>query len=226
MPMMSEDEFFVQRCLSGEKGTFGALVDKYKDAVCGLAHSKVHNFHDAQDIAQEVFIAAYRNLRSLRYPHRFSSWIYTITANHCRTWLRKQSRESLVLASIEELGSKAGMQDQAAHQNPKGQISERILDAINELPEASRLVMTLYYIDGLTCKEIGEFTGTSINTVMSKLRRARAKLRKEFTEMPAQTMTQQRVHSGFTDGVLRAIEHLSPAPQAPSNPISRIIGIP
>lgn len=219
--MVLEDDILVKKCLGGEKDAFGVLVSKYKDAVYGLAYSKVRNFHDAQDIAQESFIDAYKNLRSLKHPHRFNSWIYTIAANRCRMWLRKQPHEFLAFASDE----RPEPEMQAAHRNDKGQILDSVLDAINELPDATRLVMTLYYIDGLTCKEIGEFTGTSINTVMSKLRRARAKLRKEFTEMPAQTMTQQKVPLGFTTGILSAIERLAPVPQPPSS-INRIIQTP
>lgn len=223
--MILEDDLLVRKCLGGEKDAFGVLVDKYKDAVCGLAYSKVRNFHDAQDIAQEAFIDAYRNLRSLKYPHRFRSWIYTIVVNQCRMWLRKQPQAALAFGSVANSKTEAGLQDQAIQQDRSGQILDGVLDAINELPEATRLVMTLYYIDGLTCKEIGEFTGTSINTVMSKLRRAREKLRREFTEMPAQTITQQRVSSGFTTGILGSIEHISPSPP-PSSSISRITRVP
>ncbi|MFC1715970.1 sigma-70 family RNA polymerase sigma factor [Candidatus Poribacteria bacterium] len=223
---MLEDDLLVQKCLDGDKDAFGALVDKYKNAVHGLAYSKVHNLHDAEDIAQEAFINAYRNLRSLKYPHRFRSWIYAIVANLCRTWLREKPRSPLALASMNESESRENLEDRAIRESRKGQVLDRVLDAINELPETNRLVMTLYYIDGLTCKEIGEFTGTSINTVMSKLRRARSKLRKEFGEMPAQTITQRSVHSSFTAGILRAIENLSPVPQSPTNPFSRIMQIP
>ena len=224
--MMSEDERLVQRCLSGEKETFGLLVDKYKHAVYGLAYRMTHNFHDAQDIGQEVFIDAYKNLRSLKYPHRFRSWIYTITVNRCRMWLRKRRPEALAIASLEKSESKAVLRNQALQQNRDRKRLDRLLDAIDELPEANRLVTTLYYINGLTCKEIGEFTGTSINTVMSKLRRGREALRKQFTEMPAQATTQQKVHSGFTAEVLGVIENLSPTFQPPSNPLGRIAWLP
>ena len=88
--MVLEDDILVKKCLGGEKDAFGVLVSKYKDAVYGLAYSKVRNFHDAQDIAQESFIDAYKNLRSLKHPHRFSSWIYTIAANRCRMWLHNK----------------------------------------------------------------------------------------------------------------------------------------
>lgn len=224
--MLIKDDLLIQRCLSGEKDAFGALVDKYKDAVYGLAYSKVGNFHDAQDIAQEAFIDAYRNLRSLKYPHRFRSWIYTIAANRCRMWMRKHLHTPLAFGFVEDSGTVTDLQDQAIRQSRKGQMLDGVLDAINGLPSATRLVMTLYYIDGLTCKEISEFTGTSINTVMSKLRRAREKLRKEFTEMPAQTMTQQQIHSGFTSDILGAIEQISPSLNSPPNFISRIMRVP
>jgi len=223
---MFDDERLVQRCLNGEQEAFGVLVDKYKNAVYGLAYRMVHNFHDAQDIGQEAFIDAYKNLRSLKYPHRFSSWIYTITANRCRMWLRKQTHETLAIASAEEVESKAMLKEQAIQQNRDRNIWDAIRDAIDELPEASRLVVTLYYINGLTCKEIGEFTGTSINTVMSKLRRAREELRMKFTELPTPAVTQQRLPSGFTPSVLGAIRNLSPIPQPSPNPIGRIAWMP
>ena len=221
--MMSEDGRLVQRCLDGEKEAFGVLVDRYKHAVYGLAYRMTHNFHDAQDIGQEVFIDAYKNLRSLKFPHRFSSWIYTITVNRCRMWLRKRTPEAFAIASLEESESKTVLRNQALQQNRDRKRLDRLFDAIDELPEANRLVTTLYYINGLTCKEIGEFTGTSINTVMSKLRRGREALRKQFTE---QAVTQQKVHSGFTTEVLGIIEKLSPAPQPPANPIGRIAWLP
>ena len=122
--MTHEDDLLVKRCLGGEKDAFGALVTKYKDAVYGLAYSKVHNFHDAQDIAQETFIDAYRNLRSLKRPHRFSSWIYTIAANRCRMWVRKQPREFMAFASMKE-SEAMEQQNQAIYRNGKGQNDRR-----------------------------------------------------------------------------------------------------
>jgi tetratricopeptide (TPR) repeat protein len=61
--MQLTDEMLVQRCLDGDKEAFGFLVDRYKESVFGLAYSKVGNVHDAQDIAQEAFLNAYKNLR-------------------------------------------------------------------------------------------------------------------------------------------------------------------
>ena len=224
--MVSEDQRLVQKCLNGEKDAFGVLADKYKNAVCGLAYRMVNNFHDAQDIGQEVFIDAYQHLSTLKYPHRFNSWIYTITVNRCRMWLRKQTRPALTPYPVDSPESQAMLRNQAFRQNREQKILDAILNAMDELPEANRLVTTLYYVNGLTCKEIAEFTGTSINTIMSKLRRGREELREQLTDIPTQTITPRKVLSGFTPDILSRIENLSPTPQTSSAPIGRIAWLP
>ena len=223
---MSEDRCFVQRCLNGEKDAFGALVDKYKNAVYGLAYREVRNFEDAQDIGQEVFIAAYKNLHTLKHPHRFGSWIYTITVNQCRMWLRKRARNPLTAASVDGIERELALQQRAIQQNCERKISDRLHDAIDELPESSRLVVILYYINGLTCKEIAAFTGTKLNTVKSKLNRARDALRMHLTEVPDQATVQHSVSSRFTSKVLGVIENLSPTPQPTVNPIGQVAWAP
>ena len=223
---MSEERCFVQRCLNGEKEAFGALVNKYKGAVHGLAYSKVRNFEDAQDIGQEVFIAAYKNLHTLKQPHRFGSWIYTITVNQCRMWLRKRARNPLTTASVDGIERELALQQRALQQNEERKILDRLHDAIDELPESSRLVVILYYINGLTCKEIAAFTGTKLNTVKSKLNRARDTLRMHFTEVPDRATVQRSVSSRFTSKVLAVIEPLSPTPQPSLNPMGQVAWTP
>ena len=94
--MSQHDTKLIRRTLEGDDRAFGFLVDKYKSAVCALACRKVGNYHDAQDIAQEVFIRAYRSLPTLKHYENFAAWLYTITANCSCTWLRKHRREDSV----------------------------------------------------------------------------------------------------------------------------------
>jgi RNA polymerase sigma-70 factor (ECF subfamily) len=84
-----DDETLVHHCLAGDKSAFGFLVHKYKDLVHVYACQKVWNYADAEDITQEVFIRAYRNLAKLRYPHNFRSWLYTIASNECKRFLSR-----------------------------------------------------------------------------------------------------------------------------------------
>lgn len=86
--MRTEDGYLIHKCLSGESEAFGFLVAKYKEAVYALAYSKLRNFHDAEDIAQEVFIKAYRKLHTLKRSDSFSAWLYAITSNLCKDWIR------------------------------------------------------------------------------------------------------------------------------------------
>ena len=90
--MRTADGFIIRKCLDGDSAAFGLLVDKYKGGVYALAYSKLGNFHDAEDVTQEVFIKAYENLRSLRRWDSFHAWLYSITSNLCKDWIKKQRR--------------------------------------------------------------------------------------------------------------------------------------
>ena len=81
--MYSADEELVSQTLAGDRDAFGVLVHKYQEMVFAYAFQKVRNETDAEDVMQEVFLRAYRNLYALRHPHRFRSWLYTITPNEC-----------------------------------------------------------------------------------------------------------------------------------------------
>ena len=90
--MRTEDGYIVNKCLNGDSAAFGLLVDKYKAGVYALAYSKLRNFHDAEDATQEVFIKAYQKLRTLRRWDRFAAWLYIMTSNFCKDWIRARTR--------------------------------------------------------------------------------------------------------------------------------------
>ena len=82
--MRTEDGCIIRRCLEGEPEAFGLLVDKYKAGVYAFVYVKLRNFQDAQDVTQEVFLQAYRGLRSLRRWESSASWLYRIARNLSR----------------------------------------------------------------------------------------------------------------------------------------------
>lgn len=90
--MQTADGYIIDKCLNGDSGAFGLLVDKYRAGVYALAYSKLRDFRDAEDVAQEVFIKAYIKLRTLKRFDRFHAWLYAITVNLCKDWVRAQSR--------------------------------------------------------------------------------------------------------------------------------------
>ena len=88
--MRTEYGYIINKCLNGEKEAFGFLVDKYKSSVYAFAYSKLWNFHDAEDITQEVFIKAFRKLHTLKRWDSFLAWLYSITSNLCKNFIRSK----------------------------------------------------------------------------------------------------------------------------------------
>ena len=87
--MKNNDAALIQRVLGGDDTAFSVLVKKYQRSVHALAWRKIGDFHIAEDITQDTFLKAYQRLSTLKKPQRFGSWLYVITANQCKAWLRK-----------------------------------------------------------------------------------------------------------------------------------------
>ena len=92
--MQTEDGSLIHKCLNGEPETFSLLVDKYKTGIYAFTYARLGNFHDAQDVTQEVFIQAYTNLRKLKRWDSFVFWLYRISSAQCAKWIRTQIRRN------------------------------------------------------------------------------------------------------------------------------------
>jgi len=201
--MRTEDGHIIYQCLEGEPSAFGLLVDKYKGSIFALAYSKLGNFHDAEDVTQEVFIKAYRKLKSLRYRDNFLAWMYAITSNLCKDWLRSRSRhveceldENKGILAIDRLSMKSYQDDT---------LYDSLKDALDTLPEAYRQVLILHYLGGMSGKEIAKFLGTSQNAALLRLSRARSQLKEEMFEM-MKTYDTHRLPFSFTFRIVEAIK--------------------
>ena len=218
--MRTEDGYIIQKCLDGDAAAFGLLVDKYKGSVYALAYTKLGNFHDAQDITQEVFLKAYQKLRTLKQWDRFLSWLYTITANSCKDFLRsKGSRPDAEYVADQEQGCMDKISMRSYHED---EMHLTLKEALFELPEIHRQVLTLRYLGGMSCKEIAQFLGASPHAIAMRLNRARAKLRKEMLTMMNNSFEQQKLHPAFTLNIVEVIQRtrIQSNPQAPAVPIA------
>ncbi len=224
--MRTEDGHIIQKCLDGDTAAFGLLVDKYKGSVYALAYAKLGNFHDAQDITQEVFLKAFRKLRTLKRWDRFLSWLYAITSNLCKDFLRsKASRPDGEYVADQEVERLDHISIDSHHED---QIHQTLREGLSELPEIHRQVLSLHYLGGLSCKEISQFLGVSPHAIAMRLNRARAKLRKEMLTMMHTSFDGQKLHSGFTLNIVEMIRrtHIQPNPQAPVIPIGiAVVGL-
>jgi RNA polymerase sigma factor (sigma-70 family) len=205
--MRTEDGYIIGKCLDGDSAAFGILVDKYKGAIYALAYSRLRNFHDAEDVTQEVFVKAYQKLRILRRWDNFHAWLYAITSNLCKDWIRSRSRrpdrefiedEDPSILEIRSL-------DSYSEKRMRQAINESLHEALDSLPEIHRQVLMLFYLGGMSGKEMAAFLGVSPNTIRQRLYRARAQLKEEMLVMMEGTFEAQRLQAGFT---IRVVEIL------------------
>ena len=217
--MRTEDGYIIQKCLDGDVAAFGLLVDKYKGSVYALAYAKLGNFHDAQDITQEVFLKAYQKLRTLKQWDKFLSWLYAIASNLCKDFLRsKGSRPDAEFVADQE---KERLDRISMRSYQDDQIHLTLKEALSGLPEIHRQVLTLHYLGGMSCREIAQFLGASPHAIAMRLSRARSKLKKEILTMMDTSFDQQKLHPGFTLNIVEVIKRtrIQSNPQAPAVPI-------
>ena len=203
------DEMLIHRTLQGDKNAFGFLVERYKGAVHTLAYQKLGDFHDAEDIAQETFLRAYQNLTSLKKPAHFAGWLYVITTNCCKMYLRKRGQRFQANLSIEELSDR-DIAKGAFGQYEQDYALQNVRDALDTLPSGEKLVLTLYYMSGMSCREIAVFIGTSANAVKDRLYRARKHLKEEMITMFENTMKPNQLGAGFVFSLIERISTLQP----------------
>jgi RNA polymerase sigma-70 factor (ECF subfamily) len=200
--MKLSDEVIVKRCLEGDGNAFSLLVAKYQNAVYGLCFHMVGNFTDAQDLTQEAFVKAYLDLARMREPSRFASWLYRITGNVCKMWLRaRKGADGLPLGAVvqaEEQFADNGSPEEHAEAE---ELCLSVREAIDSLSERNRLAVTLYYIDGLSYEEIGDFLGLSESAIKSRLHRARTQLKKELIPMIEENFGKHRLPDDFPEKI-------------------------
>lgn len=177
-----EDIQIVAQVLEGDTGAFSALVQRHHERVYRTAYSLVGDLDEADDLAQEAFIKAFRALRRFRGQSRFSTWLHRIAVNCCLDYLQSKHRRNFV--SLDDYRENwhapriwMGRAKNADVRVERRELQEILERALGELPEAYRVTFVLREIEGLTYEEIAESLGCSIGTVKSRLFRGRAKLR-------------------------------------------------
>ena len=181
--MKNEDVTLIQRILSGDEGAFTALMERHRKWIHSLAWREIGDFHAAQEITQDTFIQAFKSLPNLRDTDRFLGWLYVIAKRQCIEWLRRkpitmQSLDAMPKAELETVFYTQYLEKEQTQASTDGlrEVVERLLQ---KLPETERSVMVLHYFNGLTCEEVSTRLDVTLNTVKSRLYRARKRLEQE-----------------------------------------------
>ncbi len=181
--MKNEDVDLIHRILAGDEAAFTALVERHRKWVHSLAWREIGDFHAAQEITQDTFIQAFKSLPTLTDHRRFLGWLHVIAKRQCIEWLRRkpmtmQSLDAMPRTELETVFYTQYLENEQTQASRDGlrEVVERLLQ---KLPETERSVMVLHYFNGLTCEEVGERLDVSLNTVKSRLYRARKRLEQE-----------------------------------------------
>ena len=180
------DKQLVERVQQGDKKSFDLLVLKYQNRIIKLVSRYVRDQSDAQDIAQDAFVKAYRALPNFRGDSAFYTWLYRIAINTAKNYVVSLSRRPLEArvenADGEQLDLDELQKDIATPENAllADEIKQTILEAMNKLPEDLRVAITLREVDGLTYEEIAEAMDCPIGTVRSRIFRARETVDKKL----------------------------------------------
>lgn len=179
--LMNTSEDLVARARRGEEESFRLIFERYSRPIISFIYDLVGQRELAEDLTQETFVRAYKNLMALRDETRFSTWLFGIAKNVARESMRSRQRQHRQVG-IEESGV---MEARAADLPPDGELLSKELNglirkAIGDLDEDKRLVFTLKVFHQRSYEEISEITGFSIPKLKTDLHRARAEMRRRI----------------------------------------------
>jgi len=213
--MIDNDIQLIRRILDGDEAAFTTLVQKYQKSVHALAWRKVGDFHVAEEITQDTFLQVYKKLVTLKNPNQFAGWLYVIANRLCLNWIQrhKPTMQSLEDTSTEEIEESSYAYHTSAERETEAteHRSTIVKKLLEKLPESERTVVTLYYLGEMDTKAIGRFLGVSVNTITSRLQRARKRLRAEEELLVHEVLGSVQLPTNLTENIVRRVTDISPA---------------
>jgi RNA polymerase sigma-70 factor, ECF subfamily len=176
------EELFIDGFLSEDKELLmDEIMSQYGQEILQLAYSYVNNRSIAEDLTQDIFVKCYKNLHTYSGKSKLRTWLWRIAINHCKDFHRSWYNKNVVIAGeeIPSNGSKKELVEQAVIQKEE---DDELISAIMTLPIKYREVIYLFYYEEMPLKEIAVVTDTGINTVKTRLRRAKELLKERLEE--------------------------------------------
>ena len=176
--MERSDTDLVMLCLNGGREAFSELVVRHQQAVYNLAYRMTSSHQDAADLAQEAFIRAFRKLHSYKPAYSFRNWVMGICANLARNRFRSETRRrDLETRHAQEAAPAADQPD------PRHVLLEQALD---RLPEQTRVPLTLKYIEDFSLEDIAQTLRLGLSAVKMRLARGREELQRHVRLLQAE----------------------------------------
>jgi RNA polymerase sigma factor (sigma-70 family) len=185
-------ELIVTRARDGEAEAFGILVRRFQDMAVGYGYSILHDFHLAEDAAQEAFFEAYRTLSKLREPAAFAGWFRRIVFKQCDRITRRRVVATVPLDTAPDSIHGVAVVSGFSRTGDEDERKVEVFEAVRQLPEHERSAMTLFYIGGYSMEEVATFLEVPVSTIKGRLHSARERLRTMLLDTVAEDLRARR----------------------------------
>ena len=178
-----EEQELIERIRLGDAKAFAPLVERHKDLVFTVVLRITSNREDAEEVAQDVFLKAFKKINSFKGDSKFSTWLYRIAFNEAVSFTRKKS---LATVELDEKVTEIEDEEYGTYElMGLGQREQKTLieKTLAELDELESVMITLYYTDDCSAEEMSNITGLSLSNVKVKLHRTRKKMQKIMNRM-------------------------------------------
>jgi RNA polymerase sigma-70 factor (ECF subfamily) len=182
----TQEAALIQRAQRGDRDSFNAIMDLYRERVVRMAFHMVGNREDAQDLCQETFVKVYRALGSFDRKRAFSPWLYRIAHNVVLDFLRRKKVRPALMEPDPDHPLEEGLDPQA--ETPQEallsqEMRREVMQAIQSLPENYRSVVVFRFVDELSYAEIADALDLTESNVMMRMSRARRMLRDKLNHL-------------------------------------------
>jgi len=202
----SSDASLVTESLTGNREAFGRIVGRYQTLICAVAYSGTGSLSLSEDLAQETFIVAWRQLANLRERHKLRSWLCGIARNLINNSLRKQGREpSHRAGSLEEISESHSPEPQPAEQAISNEELAILWRSLERIPEIYREPLVLFYREHQSVETVAQNLELTEDAVKQRLSRGRKLLHEEVLAFVEEALTKTNPGQAFTLGVLAAL---------------------
>ncbi len=180
-----DDAQLVARSLKQDQEAFGQLIDRHASSIVNLAYRMVGNRAEAEDLAQETFLSAFKSLATFRADAKFSTWLYRIATNKCKDWLRvKRPGGQLHDVDVDEALDTHVAEDRTPERLlSQQQVALELEQAIQRLPPLYREAFVLKHVEGLSYEEMQAVLGVNGDTLKMRVYKGRLQLSRELAEM-------------------------------------------
>ncbi len=181
----AEEQRLITAVLDGEVDAYRALVERYQKPIFNLMFRMTGSYSDATDLAQEAFIKAYEKLDKFKTGRKFFPWLYTVSANHAKNYLRKNHKHRAMRVDYVENGSSDKTDSPDSSNRQEDRLAEKLdyrhlYQALERLPEDYREAVVLRYREEMTMRDIADTLKISVSGAKMRVHRGIEKLRKIF----------------------------------------------